>query len=852
MLSWMRRDDQFETAIAGGKRNAEVMELVRNWCAHARAKRMGGVGMIEQATGLPIGHMSMECDHAPEGGMAAWDFGESALDFYDRNCASCTMRMPVGLPNLSKLVTERDEARKVAAARDRIEQEKIARALEERSRSRQSIRKGVDAVNQALIDDLDSYDRNHNEVDRKRLTEAARLAPERIDKKLVDLLFDHASATTSLALVALDIAVHVATKERRTVLLAQRLFRSGVGGKEAANVLIANLSSMKDGDVTDLVPAAAELASPDRREYYGGGGPRSSPKLLLSMWEAKPDAVRAGIERLLDRKTVPSSQLAGRAMRLIIEIDPGAATTFVRSAASRYVRAHQLLPDLGEYENLGDMAGAIDLILSLQPKALDAILQDLAIGADVEAQRNIARIYAEAWRDRLRKKDKPHCEDRLRLGIERLIWLPTQMLDTDVLHTVSGALRYPPQEVEALLEEHADKLIGAALLLDDTIAAKERGRSEAMPFLQQIEWQNLSSAAYDVVEYLLKAAAKASKTNEAKARYIVAIEAIPEDRAMLRGLAAKAAMKMAESVEGLKAVLPTLYSGLVGGSVLGRAHAATALSEIPARGRQNLPALVYEAFCVLLLDQFVAVHKSAVRTLGRISLPEDLKPRAALALFHLVSAYSDSEKDDNFLMDCIDRLARLAGHLPNPDKLREFLCQASLKSEPVFVHSEARSLRYSLGNSDDFPLVVAHMLPEYAGSLNGHDTEAGLITTMTSPGVLKHKGRLVEVAKQIAERSMWLSTLIADRLYRAGAHEDAVSLLESMEGAFSSTVRDKQRALFVGFPLLAYRMEAALAIGDDDAWAKLADEWEAQVIAQKDLLEDKRARDSRSRFSIPH
>jgi hypothetical protein len=455
--------------------------------------------------------------------------------------------------------------------------------------------------------------------------------------------------------------------------------------------------------------------------------------------------------------------------------------------------------------------------------------------------------------------DPPHVGHRLAasdafeaLELDRLIWLPAQIFDNDVLHTVSGAFRYPPNEVEALLEEHADKLIGAALLLDETIAAKERGQSESTPFLQQMEWRNLSSAAYDVVEHFLKAAAKASKTDEAKARYIAAIQAIPEDRSMLRGLAAKAAMKMAESVEGLKAVLPTLYSGLVGASVLGRAHAASALSEIPSRGRQNLPALVYEAFCALLLDQFVAVHKSAVRTLGRISLPEHLQPRAALALFHLVSAYSDSEKDDNFMMDCIDRLARLADDLPNPDKLREFLCQASLKSDPVFVHSEARSLRYSLGKSDDFPLVVAHVLPQYAGSLNGHDSEAELIRTMTPTGILKHKGRLVEVAKEIAEHSMWLSTLIADRLYRAGAHDEAVSLLESMESAFSATVRDKQRALFVGFPLLAYRMEAAVAAGDDAAWAKLADEWQAQVTAQRDLLEDKRARDSRSRFSFPH
>lgn len=633
----MRSDDRIEKAIAAGRRNAEVMELVGKWCAHARAKRMGGVGMVEEMTGLPISHFSMECDHAPEGGMAAWDFGESALDFYDRNCAACTMRKPVGLPNLSKLVIERDEARKIAAAREQVEQARLTRALEERSQARQGLRKQLDAVNQALIDDLDAFDRKHEDVDRIRLIEAAKLAPDRIDKKLVEVLFSQSGEMTSLASVALEIAHSVVPNERRTVLLAQRLFRSGVGGRTAANVLIANLPTMNDGDVADLVPPAAELASPDRREFFGGHGPRSSPKLLLAMWKAKPDAVRAGIDRLLDRKSVSSSQLAGRTMRLIIQHDSGAAKTFVRSAVSRYVRAHQVLSDVDEHANLGDMAGAIDLMLSLEPEALDEVLQELAIGAPVEAQRNIATIYAEAWRNRLSDtKDKPHPEARLRLGVDRLLWLPAQMFDSKVLHTVSGAFRYPPDEVEGLLEQHADKLIGAALLLDETIADRARRQSDTAPFLQQMEWHNLSSAAYDVVEHFLKAAAKVSKTEDAKAQYVAAIQAIPEERAMLRGLAAKAAMKLAESVEGLKAVLPTLYSGLVGASVLGRAHAATALSEIPSRGRQNLPALVYEAFCVLLLDQFVAVHKAAVRTLGRISLPEDVKPRAARSLFYLV------------------------------------------------------------------------------------------------------------------------------------------------------------------------------------------------------------------------
>ena len=96
-----------------GKRNLEAMRLVGNWCAHAKIVEEG-VGMIAVQLQLPVGHFSMACDHAPFHGMAAWEFSEVALDFYDHACVSCPHRKPVSLPNLSRLVAEREAAAKQA------------------------------------------------------------------------------------------------------------------------------------------------------------------------------------------------------------------------------------------------------------------------------------------------------------------------------------------------------------------------------------------------------------------------------------------------------------------------------------------------------------------------------------------------------------------------------------------------------------------------------------------------------------------------------------------------------------------------------------------------------------------
>ena len=105
-----------QQAIEIGEQNRRTVELVQNWCAHARIEKMGGVGLIEAETGLPIGHHAMKCDYASAAGFASWDLRQAALDFYDRNCIDCKHCRPAGFPSLAVLVKERDDMRAAQAA----------------------------------------------------------------------------------------------------------------------------------------------------------------------------------------------------------------------------------------------------------------------------------------------------------------------------------------------------------------------------------------------------------------------------------------------------------------------------------------------------------------------------------------------------------------------------------------------------------------------------------------------------------------------------------------------------------------------------------------------------------------
>ena len=81
--------------------------------------------MIEAATGLPIGHMGVQCKFSKKNSMYCWLLEDAAYDFYQNNCKCCKERVPVGFPNIMSFVGLREKA---------AEKRKSGREEEERER----------------------------------------------------------------------------------------------------------------------------------------------------------------------------------------------------------------------------------------------------------------------------------------------------------------------------------------------------------------------------------------------------------------------------------------------------------------------------------------------------------------------------------------------------------------------------------------------------------------------------------------------------------------------------------------------------------------------------------------------
>jgi hypothetical protein len=112
-----------------------------------------------------------------------------ALDFDDRNCVGCAHRKPVGFPNLSALVHERDQA----ALRPRRPHRRAATqaaASQARDTRRQALGTELAPPSADVIDQIQELDRQREGAVADRLAETAKLAPDVFTPPIVEYVFE--------------------------------------------------------------------------------------------------------------------------------------------------------------------------------------------------------------------------------------------------------------------------------------------------------------------------------------------------------------------------------------------------------------------------------------------------------------------------------------------------------------------------------------------------------------------------------------------------------------------------------------------------------------------------------------
>jgi hypothetical protein len=837
-------DRSIQRAIQGGQRNADGFTLVKNWCAHVRIERFGGVGIVEQATGLPIGHHGLACDHAPAGGMMCSDIRDAALDFYDRNCRDCTKRRAVGIPNLGSWVAERDaEAAKRQAAED-AEAREIAARLAGRQVGRAALRAGLPPAAADVVDQIEELDLQRTPELTARLAETARLAPEAFPLAVIEHVFGQLEAQEHwFDEAGLRVLAALSADPRRLARCAMVCLQHWSAMRTAASVLLARLPVADETLISAVLPAVIRMASPGREPFRSEQTPRIAALVRLNA--AFPRQVAAALDALLDMGP-PNVSLAACAVEVLARRDPAVAVRFVRALISKLVRA-TWLPDPDDYgrddnESVArDLGEAIVAAFLRDPDAVDALLQSFRAGASDAGEVGIFSVYSRVLHaGRFRKARAVIAADRL--AFRRLLWEAPKTTSDKVLREIQGVINERPYDLVELARDEIDALLGAAILMDARVVAFD---AEPMPtsatMLDVMERNNRRGTLTSLRSSFVIWAAAGAAADGKPASYLEVLKGLPEDRDEFAACMIENSVALMDTAAGLNAVLPSLYSALVGMSVARRGSAASAVGEMPSRQRENAPDLLFEAFVTTLTDPYIYVHRSAVIALSRLRLPATLDARVRNGLLRVLLAHKKDPHREDIVLQCIEILARR--YLTAEERTGPaggFLVTLLAKMPAWRVSNDiglfARQLAHARGLVD---FLVAHLLdPET--SEYGEERVLEALAGLPVEVIYGHRGKLSEIPVGADRGARYRVLDVAQILARSRAWAEAELLIAAAVDAIPDTVREAPQRLMFELAHAAAAFEHALAKGEYDGAATLATRWR-EVNAAKEANDRERA-----------
>ena len=823
-----------------GERNRRTLDLLRNWCSHVGIEKYGGTGIIEQMTGDPIGHHFVVCQHAAAGGMASWELAETAVVFHDANCKGCCHRVPVGTPNLSKLVDERD-----AAVLRRQEAEERVRAAASTARTvrqaeRAALRRTLGPLQATVVDQIEALDVDCENPSNDTLAATARLAPETFAPATVDYLFRVLEAGEEWATnPALQTLGALKADPVRLVNCAAQALERAQGISVAADLVAQGAALVSSKRIAAMLPALIKLACPLRdRILAPEPEPRTGP--LEALHAAHSRTVEAALEHSLWNEDVQKVGTAARGILVLADADRAAAVRLARATVSALARARNI-PDRqsGERDILSDLRRATADAFEHDPTGVVALMGAFQDGATDIGKGRVVSVYREIL-SRAADVDK-RSETAWNLALRQLLDLLTAPMPPEVQQEVEEAFRRSSECLSVLAARHLDALLGAAALLDDRLRGPELLPAQDANFLERIESNGRRSGLTTLRNNLLGLAAKAAAGDLGRiTAYLSMLAGLPENLEELRCSMVGHLSDLVTSPETLGAILPSLYSALVGSSVLVRGHAARVVGQLSVRQIEDAPRLLIEAFVTLLTDPYVYPASSVVSALEGMRLPEQFGMRVAASLMAIVEANGTSRKHSAFVTSCILLLIR--SHLTHEQltgRTGERLADTLQHHGPKYFSRELRFLPHPFATLPGYGRLVIDAL-RYAEEVGyGADDSYAALDTLDAAVLQTIREDLLAMALASKDTpdGNELRGVSIEIFSRAGDWHAATLVAEHAVLVVPDTRRDAVRRLLLTSLLVSVRFERAIAEGQTDETLLLAKEWRR---LQRQLDQDRR------------
>ncbi|WP_369929371.1 hypothetical protein [Xanthomonas sp. NCPPB 2632] len=813
-------DKGIERAILAGERNKVTVALVHNWCAHAIITRTDGRGLVELETGLPIGHLGMGCPYASRAGMMSWDLRDAVVQFYDQNCASCSDRIPVSLPNISQLVEERDRAIEARLRDGEAAASQARLAREQRDARRSTLRATVGTVPSTIVDQIEELDTRHSAEAALALVKTVEIAPESFTPEIVDYLYETIASNEEWIL---DSALRILRiLDQGTVRLAKAaiMVLSRRLNNVAGDILATTPHPFESGDAAAVFRGAVELARP-RRYAMSGWDATSKPQLLLKLYRDQPHETKASIRQSLNSRIEAETHRAARAIDALASECNQFATQYARDIVALVCRIDALVDDHDEERHddrlLDRVETCCDHLLREDPEGTVKLVRSYADSAADEGLVRLVRAYDSALSGRRTTRQPVH-EDQATPVLHHLLDLAATSTQFQVLGAVSQIFRGHRTPI-AITGRLFDLLLGSAAVLIERIEEIKRPAILPDTFYNNLEFENARNSLANIVEGILTWLVSSAESSTEHARsYIAFMKALPEGREALHGRMIEAASPLLDRADLMAIFLPEFYSALLGASAIMRAYAAKALERISIRARNNLPELVFEAAAALLTDRYVVVHQRAFAVVERGNFPSSYKESNRSAVADLIVTYclpdaTATPNRDAFLLDCIAYYCGTSSGALASSPFAELLIDKLLEAEPYKVAKELRDIQRGLNDNPRFVDLLSTIAQDDDAIRYEYDDIRRAFSTLPETSLKAAAERTFEAARQLSPDTQG-SSLLLECLTRVGALEKAWTIAKMAHDHVPDTIRDAPERDHARLRVISIELERMVEAGD--------------------------------------
>ena len=822
-------EDTYKSAIEAGQRNLLATKLLSNWCFHAEFVRSPGRGMIEAETGLPIGHMGVQCKFSKKNSMLCWFLEDAAYDFYHNNCKGCKDRVPVGFPNIMSFVGPREEAaEKRKSAREEEERERKQKQTD-RQQERAKLRYELSLEENFVLDLLDELDREDIATDDPRLEQLANLAPETFTRKVIEHLLPavlHERLPYSNPAAKALLRAPLEPDEKFSV--AVRLVTSYEESQAAIDVVLSDAEKLSYDDLIKILHRFVSMAlGPPPGMHFGVSEPvKLDAAPIHSLFEKRRAEICAEVDALLSNA---NPEKIGYAVEIILATDSDELLSkHTESIFAKLMRRRILLPGERRDSNvLYYLREAASKCLERFPEETDKIIQSFLADNDDTGKEEAHRTYSSVFKQRYREKAQIGTAQRI--SFRRLLWAATESPENG-MDEAGQFFRHSWDEFAELAVEHFDDLIGAAAILSEKYEQIDEKRTLELTedVLDHMERGNKRTAIDSLQRALIEWAAVGAKSKgrEGIEQFLELYRRLPENQIQMRGNMLAHISKLLTGVESLTIVLSDWYRALMDESQLVRARAVQAWENVPYDLVKNFPDLFFEAFSVLLMDPYVIVHRAAVYALRRRSFPEEKRNLIKNRLWNLIFYYAQS-KQEKFVVDCIDTFAFLClSSEERKGKLGQLLSAILFTLEGSALYHAVDQVHYGFKNVPGFTKVALKSIQnDYTRSISIDDCAAAILGAPNNElqNCVEDIKKAFEALRPFRPEGFIEALLYATVLTKAGNHATASACFRELMACIPVEDRNEQWRLEAA--LVAAASEIEHAIGGGAALVELIENW---------------------------